>query len=45
MVGRWGLSPFPRKTGLKFVIGEPILPPAHVAGEPVCPQSLCVSKF
>ena len=35
VVGRWCLSPFPRSTGLKFIIGEPIQPPAHVSGEPV----------
>ena len=27
VVGRWGASPLPRATGLRFVIGEPIAPP------------------
>ena len=27
VVGRWGLTPFPRQTGLRFIIGEPISPP------------------
>ena len=35
VVGRWGLSPFPMQTGLKFVIGEPIPPPAHTLGTQV----------
>lgn len=29
LVGRWGLTPFPRQTCLRFVIGEPIPTPAH----------------
>ena len=28
VVGRWGVTPFPRRTGLKFVVGQPIHPPA-----------------
>jgi len=24
VVGRWGVTPFPRRTGLKFVVGQPI---------------------
>jgi hypothetical protein len=24
VVGRWGFTPFPRRTGLKFVVGQPI---------------------
>ncbi len=32
VVGRWGVSPFPRRTGLKFVIGEPIQLPHHISG-------------
>ena len=35
VVGRWGVSPFPRRTGLKFVIGEPIQLPHHVSGTQV----------
>ena len=32
VVGRWGLSLFPKRVGLKFVIGEPIAPKPHVPG-------------
>ncbi|WIA28105.1 hypothetical protein OEZ86_010685 [Tetradesmus obliquus] len=32
--GRWGLSPFPRKVPLVYVIGKPLVPPPH-AGQPV----------
>ena len=39
VVGRWGLSPLPRQTGLKFVIGEPIQPPQHTPGQQVCASS------
>nr|AZI70899.1 acyl-CoA:diacylglycerol acyltransferase 2.3 [Lobosphaera incisa]QIT07021.1 type-2 diacylglycerol acyltransferase DGAT2C [Lobosphaera incisa] len=35
LVGRWGISPLPSQTGLKFVIGEPIAPPKHEPGTPV----------
>lgn len=35
VVGRWGLSPFPKRVGLKFVIGEPIAPKPHVPGTKV----------
>lgn len=35
VVGRWGISPLPRATGLRFIIGEPITPSAHVAGQAV----------
>jgi 2-acylglycerol O-acyltransferase 2 len=35
VVGRWGLSPLPRATGLKFVVGEPIAPPAYTPGAQV----------
>ena len=31
-MGRWGVSPLPRRTGLKFVIGEPLAPPSHTPG-------------
>ena len=27
VVGRWGLTPFPRRTPLRFVVGAPIDPP------------------
>lgn len=27
VVGRWGVTPFPRQTGVKFIIGEPLMPP------------------
>jgi 2-acylglycerol O-acyltransferase 2 len=33
--GRWGLSPFPRKVPLVYVIGKPIMPPVHEAGQPL----------
>jgi 2-acylglycerol O-acyltransferase 2 len=33
--GRWGLSPFPRKVPLVYVIGKPIPPPVHEAGQHV----------
>lgn len=35
LVGRWGVTPFPRQTGLRFVIGEPIVPPPHTPGTQV----------
>lgn len=35
VVGRWGVSPLPRQTGLKFVIGEPLAPPPLAPGEQV----------
>lgn len=27
---RWGCTPFPRRTGLRFVVGEPIPIPTHL---------------
>jgi 2-acylglycerol O-acyltransferase 2 len=33
--GRWGLSPFPRKVPLVYVIGKPLLPPVCEAGQPI----------
>ena len=35
VVGRWGVSPFPKKSGLKFIIGEPLSPRPHVPGTTV----------
>lgn len=35
VVGRWGVSPFPKRVGLKFIIGEPISPRPHVPGTQV----------
>lgn len=35
VVGRWGVSPFPKRAGLKFIIGEPICPRPHVPGTKV----------
>ena len=36
VVGRWGVSPFPKREGLKFIIGEPISASApHVPGSQV----------
>ncbi len=35
VVGRWGVSPFPKRSGLKFIIGEPICPRPHVPGTKV----------
>ena len=35
VVGRWGLTPFPRQTGLKFIVGEPLQPPYHQHGTQV----------
>ena len=36
VVGRWGFSPLPRATSLKFIIGEPIPPPPQpLPGHPV----------
>ena len=32
VVGRWGVSPFPKRVGLKFIIGEPMSPRPHVPG-------------
>uniref|UniRef100_A0A1D2A7N3 Diacylglycerol O-acyltransferase n=1 Tax=Auxenochlorella protothecoides TaxID=3075 RepID=A0A1D2A7N3_AUXPR len=33
IVGRWGLTPFPQPTGLRFIIGEPIPPVELGPGE------------
>ena len=35
LVGRWGLTPFPRQTGLRFVVGDPIPCPPQIPGEKV----------
>lgn len=35
VVGRWGVSPFPKRVGLKFIIGEPMSPRPHVPGSMV----------
>lgn len=32
MVGRWGLSPLPRKVPLHYIVGDPIAPPPHTPG-------------
>ncbi len=44
VVGRWGVSPLPRQTGLKFVIGEPIQPPAHTPGQQVIRRLLASAR-
>ncbi len=41
VVGRWGVSPFPKRSGLKFIIGEPISPRPHVPGTKVH-NTLCL---
>ena len=41
VVGRWGVSPFPKRVGLKFIIGEPLSPRPHVPGTMVCIQHVC----
>lgn len=33
LVGRWGLTPLPRKTPLVYVVGQPLQPPLHEPGE------------
>lgn len=38
--GRWGFTPFPRKTPLVYVIGKPLSPPAHVPGQHVDPAAV-----
>ena len=47
VVGRWGLTPFPKKTALRFVVGEPIAPPHVPLGGEVSPcrplSILCMS--
>ena len=45
VVGRWGLSPLPCQTGLKFVIGEPIQPPPHTTGQQVCAEQLALLRL
>ena len=35
LVGRWGITPFPRQTCLRFVVGEPIPIPLHAQGPQV----------
>lgn len=40
LVGRWGFSPLPRQTGLKFLIGRPISPPVYLPGDKVCPPQV-----
>lgn len=34
MIGRRGVLPFPSQTGLKFIVGKPIEPPANLDGPP-----------
>ena len=38
VVGRWGITPFPCRTALKFIVGAPISPPSPVplGGEVRC---------
>ena len=36
VVGRWTLTPFPRRTPLRFVVGAPIDPPEVPLGSEVC---------
>lgn len=35
VVGRWGMTPFPSKTPLKFIVGAPIAPPDIPLGSEV----------
>jgi hypothetical protein len=35
LVGRWGVTPLPRKVGLVYVVGKPLRPPPHTPGQPV----------
>lgn len=35
VVGRWGLTPFPRSSGLKFIVGAPLPVPPRTPGKPV----------
>ena len=41
VVGRWGVSPFPKRVGLKFIIGEPMSPRPHVPGTTVRIPNTC----
>ena len=41
VVGRWRVSPFPKRVGLKFIIGEPMSPRPHVPGTTVRVQHTC----
>lgn len=41
VVGRWGVLPFPKRSGLKFIIGEPICPRPHVPGAQVKTHHAC----
>lgn len=48
VVGRWGVSPFPKRVGLKFIIGEALSPRPHVPGTtvriPTCPSFVYASS-
>lgn len=35
VVGRWRFTPFPLQSRLKFIVGEPLLPPNHTPGSQV----------
>ena len=42
VVGRWGITPFPSKAPLKFIVGSPISVPENPLGEKVrSDDSLC----
>ena len=47
VVGRWGVSPFPKRTGLKFIIGAPISASApHEPGtKACCTVSTCICSY
>ena len=35
VVGRWGMTPFPSKAPLRFIVGAPIAVPSNPVGEQV----------
>lgn len=46
LVGRWGLSPLPKKVPLMYIVGEPIEPPKIQPGNscqtPSTPKLICL---
>lgn len=40
LVGRWGVTPFPRRVPLLYVVGRPLQPPPHLPGQAVDPDSI-----
>ena len=44
VVGRWGITPFPCRTALKFIVGAPISPPSPVPLSGEVLFAACIAK-